>query len=51
VKNVGTGTLTVAALTSPQQKIDGNNTIALAANGVARLQAKFNGTAWSWYAL
>lgn len=48
-KNVGSGVLTVAALTSPQQKIDGANSVDLAANAVARLQAKFNGVAWSWY--
>lgn len=53
-KNVGANTLTVAALTSPQQKIVDTasvNSIALAAGASARLQAKYNGTAWSWYRL
>jgi hypothetical protein len=51
-KNVGANTLTVAALTSPQQKIydtSSANSISLAAGVSARLQAKYNGTAWSWY--
>lgn len=53
-KNVGSGTLTVAALTSPQQKIfdtSSVNSITLAGGAVARLQAKYNGTAWAWYRL
>jgi len=51
-KNVGANTLTVAALTSPQQHIfDGSQvtSIALAAGAVARLQAKYNGVEWQWY--
>lgn len=53
-KNVGANTLTVAALTSPQQKIYDTasvNSISLAAGASARLQAKYNGVAWAWYRL
>lgn len=52
IKNVGSGSVTVAALTSPQQHIWDSSqvtTITVAAGSAARLQAEYNGAEWAWY--
>lgn len=52
IKNVGSGSVTVAALTSPQQHLWDSSqvtTLTVAAGAVARLQSEYNGVEWAWY--
>jgi hypothetical protein len=50
-RNTGSGTLTVAAQVSPQQKINGANSVALTAGQSLRVQAAYDGSAWGWYSV